>query len=187
MPDYSRCVMYKINCRDPSITDLYIGSTCNFTRRKNEHKSVSSNDKSRNYNLKLYKCIRDNGGWDNFIMTPIAKFPCQDKISKLIEESRLIDKLKPSLNSCIPGRTRKQYYQDTHIKKIIIKKTTEELKILKNNSSNKYYKNNTSKIKKHKQSKILCDCGCMVSRNHISTHRKTSKHINLKNDNVILT
>jgi hypothetical protein len=32
--DYSKCVMYKIVCNDLEITDIYVGHTTNFTRRK---------------------------------------------------------------------------------------------------------------------------------------------------------
>ena len=34
MPDYSKCFIYKLCCRDASIEEIYIGSTCNLTRRK---------------------------------------------------------------------------------------------------------------------------------------------------------
>jgi hypothetical protein len=43
---------------------------------------------------------------------------------------------------------------------------------------------------KHKQyimTKVECECGCMVRRNYMSTHKKTKKHIELlnkKTDNI---
>ena len=31
--DYSKALIYKISCRDPSITDCYVGSTTNLIMR----------------------------------------------------------------------------------------------------------------------------------------------------------
>jgi predicted GIY-YIG superfamily endonuclease len=33
--------MYKIVCKDLSITDVYVGSTTNFTNRKRDHKKAA--------------------------------------------------------------------------------------------------------------------------------------------------
>ena len=38
--DYSNTIIYKLCCNDPSITEIYIGHTTNFTQRKNRHKSL---------------------------------------------------------------------------------------------------------------------------------------------------
>jgi hypothetical protein len=89
---------YKITCNS-GVTDFtYIGSTMNFTRRKNHHKSLWSNPNSRNYNLKIYQTIRDFGGWDNWTMAPIENLECETKIDARIREQFWIDELKPILN-----------------------------------------------------------------------------------------
>ena len=62
MPNYEKCVMYKIICNDTTIKDIYVGSTCNFTRRKCGHKSDCNNANTSRYNLKVYQFIRTNGG-----------------------------------------------------------------------------------------------------------------------------
>ena len=36
--DYSNIIIYKIYCKDPSITDVYVGQTSNFAKRKCAHK-----------------------------------------------------------------------------------------------------------------------------------------------------
>ena len=33
MPDYSKGVIYRIYCKDSSITDCYVGSSCNIQKR----------------------------------------------------------------------------------------------------------------------------------------------------------
>ena len=58
--DYSNTIFYKIYCKDSAIDDLYIGHTTNFVQRKHAHKQGCKNNKSSNYNCKLYKVIRDN-------------------------------------------------------------------------------------------------------------------------------
>ena len=63
-------IFYKIVCDDcPEY--IYIGSTCNFTKRKSSHKSKCNNPNDRHYNTKIYMHIRENGGWDNWRMMVI--------------------------------------------------------------------------------------------------------------------
>ncbi len=62
------CV-YEITCLDTTIKDHYIGHTQNYKDRIRLHKGVNENCKK--YNSKLYKFIRENGGWDNWIICPI--------------------------------------------------------------------------------------------------------------------
>ena len=60
--DYSKCSIYKI---EHVYNDklIYIGSTTNFKQRKSAHKTCCNNEKGRKYNLKLYRMIRENGGF----------------------------------------------------------------------------------------------------------------------------
>jgi len=91
--------IYRIECIDPNIKDIYIGSTTNLRTRKNAHKTSCNNKKSKLYNLEVYKFIRDHGGWDNW------KFDIElltDGMTKkeLVElEQRYIDCLNPTLNN----------------------------------------------------------------------------------------
>ena len=93
MPDYSKCVIYTI--RTPN--GLYVGSTCNFINRKYQHKSDIHNEKSKKYNIKLYKNIRENG--DEWEMKPHSEFPCKNKMEMNIEEERIRCELNADLNS----------------------------------------------------------------------------------------
>ena len=45
--DYSNTIIYKIYCKDTSISDTYIGHTTNFLLRKQQHKYVSNNIKKQ--------------------------------------------------------------------------------------------------------------------------------------------
>jgi hypothetical protein len=102
MPDYSKTIIYKLCCKDTSINDIYIGSTCNFRARKAEHKYRLN----KNNNRKVYQFIRDNGGWDNWDMVMIQQESVENKLQKEKLEREYIDELKPTLNSSIPTRTR---------------------------------------------------------------------------------
>ena len=42
--DYSNTIIYKITCKDPSITDVYVGHTTNFVQRKHCHKQSCNNN-----------------------------------------------------------------------------------------------------------------------------------------------
>ena len=108
--DYSNTIIYKICCKDDSITDVYVGHTTNFIQRKYSHKTSCSN---LNNNLKIYNIIRCNGGWDNWNMVEIAKYNCKDSTEARIKEQEHYNDLKASLNSCPPYVDIKKYFCDT--------------------------------------------------------------------------
>jgi hypothetical protein len=64
----SNIVIYKIICNNSDITNIYIGRTSNFKRRKNVHKSRCNDENNKCYNLKIYRIIREHGGFDNWSM-----------------------------------------------------------------------------------------------------------------------
>jgi len=100
--DYSNTVIYKITCKDPLVTDVYVGHTTNFVQRKHGHKQSCINEKSCNYNCKLYKAIRANGGWDNWVMEIVAFFNCNDHYEARIKEQEYFTSLNATLNSLEP-------------------------------------------------------------------------------------
>ena len=100
--DYSNTIIYKITCKDPSLTDVYVGHTTNFVQRKHAHKELCKNDKSSNHNYKLYKVIRDNGGWQNWIMEIVIFVNCHDHYEARKKEHEYCTLLKATLNSIEP-------------------------------------------------------------------------------------
>jgi hypothetical protein len=109
--DYKNTIMYKIVCDDLEIKDCYVGHTTNFIKRKCQHKKTCESDASNRHNLKVYKTIRDNGGWENWSMIEIEKYPCNDKHEAEKRERYWIETLKSSLNCYIPTRTQSERYQ----------------------------------------------------------------------------
>ncbi len=94
--DYLNTVIYKIICKDESITDLYVGHTTNFSHRKNIHKTSCINNNS---NKKIYKKINEMGGWENWDMLIIERCVCKDSTEARMKEQEWVDKLKANLNS----------------------------------------------------------------------------------------
>lgn len=150
--DYSNTIIYKLCCNDPNITDVYVGSTTNWTNRKNEHKSNCNNENSEKYNLQVYTFIRDNGDWNNWSMIEIEKICCIDKLDAKKNERRHIELLGATLNSNIPSRTPQEYYKEN--KEVITEKKKEYSKQYRKNNiekeqqrHKKYNEENKEKIK----------------------------------------
>jgi len=105
--DYSNTIIYKIYCNNNTITDTYVGHTTNFYVRKYQHKNSCNNSKNM---LKIYKTIRENGGWDNWNMMEIAKYNCNDSTEARIKEQLHYEELQSTLNSCPPYVDKTKYF-----------------------------------------------------------------------------
>ena len=101
--DYSATLIYKITCKDPTVTDLYVGHTTNFVQRRDEHKQSSVNRDG-----KLYNAIRNNGGWANWTMEIIHFFNCKNLIEAKTKEQEYFVSLKATLNSIEPMPSKKE-------------------------------------------------------------------------------
>ena len=99
MLDFSKAVIYKISCNDIDIKNIYIGSSCNFTNRRAKHKKNTNNKVGKLYHLKLYKFIRDNGGWDEFKIEIIENYPCNNSIELIDREKYYIRLYNADLNT----------------------------------------------------------------------------------------
>lgn len=94
--------LYTIKPKNPLDTNLYVGSTVNFARRKSQHRKASTNKRSPTYWSMLYRYIRNCGGFDNFIMEKVLDFPCETKHEGLLKEKEYIRKLNATLNTANP-------------------------------------------------------------------------------------
>ena len=92
------CV-YKILCKDPTITEFYIGSTVNFNQRKITHKNNCNNLNRKQYCYPLYMFINVNEGWNNWEIVVLKEYKFITKKELTVEEQKYIDLLKPHLNS----------------------------------------------------------------------------------------
>ena len=175
--DYSKSIIYKLCCKDPNITDIYIGSTINFKKRKYDHKWNCNNniEKNKKYNLKIYKFIRDNGGFENWTMIMLEQYNCNNKKELQSRERYWIEELKSSLNSEIPTRTKQEYYED-YKDKILEKQ--KQYRLENKDKIKQHYINNKDKKLEYKNQKVNCDiCNSIVNRNNLARHKKTDKCI----------
>jgi hypothetical protein len=124
--DYSKTLIYKLVCNDLSILECYVGHTTDFTRRKSEHKKNCNNEKRKNYNLKVYKTIRENCGWNNWTMIEVEKYPCIDDNEARAKEREWFEILNSNLNTQHPNRSRQEYRADNRDNILIQKKQYRE-------------------------------------------------------------
>ena len=100
--DYSNTIIYKITCKDPSIQDVYVGHTVNFVQRKKSHQLSCMNSNYPNHNCKVYKVMRNNGGWDNWNMDIVAFYKCNDLDEARQKEQEHFVALNATMNSVEP-------------------------------------------------------------------------------------
>ena len=178
--DYSKCLMYKIVCKDLSVKDLYVGHTTNWIQRKQVHKTSCNNDK---IDVKIYVCMRQNGGWNNWEMILIEEFPCHNDLEASARERYLMESLNGNLNSNRPTITREEKkefdrnYRKTHEKKI------------KEGYFKNYYEENKEAIRKQQSEKRLeqrvsCECGKIIWKYHMNIHILSKGHIDKVNLNI---
>jgi hypothetical protein len=147
-------IIYKLYCKNKGITDEYYGHTCAFRERKYKHKGSCNNENNSSYNQEKYKIIRDNGGWNNWIMSPIEQLKNCSLINAKIREQFHIDLNKSKMNQLKAYRTEEEILE----------------------RSKKYYETNKEEINEKKKEKITCICGKTFTKSHKLRHEKSVKH-----------
>ena len=181
MTKYEKGVIYKIQKRgDFESENIYVGSTCNFIKRRYFHKKATcENENGPRYNIKLYKYIRDNGGWDEWEMIAVETYPCKSKRELEIRERYYIETLKANLNIVVPTRTNKEY------KKYYTAKYKDRILEYNKNYAMEYRIKNKDKVDEYKRKRVMCECGCEVSYDGFARHKKTNKHITMMQNKLI--
>ena len=194
--DYSKIIIYKLIHKDDyENRNVYVGSTIDFTKRKSSHKKRCLDEKSKEYNLKVYKVIRENEGWENWRMIEIEKYPCNDKREAEAREQYWLEHFNAELNThkafttkeqkkeyikqyCLENAEEikeksKQYRLDNpqYIKQYHLD-NAEEIK----EKSKQYRLENAEAIKKYKKQKIECECNGKYRIDGKARHFKSLKH-----------
>jgi ribosomal protein S8 len=180
--NYAKTLIYKIVCNDLNITECYVGHTTDFVCRKKSHKERCINEKDINHNLKIYKIIRDNGGWDNYSMIEIEKYPCNDANEACAKEREWFEILNCKLNNNFPQRSKEEYYIANREE---INKKKKEYYIANQDELNKrskeYYIANIDEIKEKSSKKFVCECGKESVYSQKARHMRTKVHIDYLN------
>jgi len=181
MTFYQNAIIYKLkHNEDYEDLNIYIGSTSNFKNRKYQHKTNCNNENRKHYSSKVYEYIRNNGGWDDWVMIPIEQYSCNSKKELEIKERYYIDLLRPTLNKQIPTRTLKEWYENNKEK---IKEQCKEYREANKEKTKQYREANKEKIKEYFKEKVICDhCGCEITKVYLNKHQKSNKCINFKKD-----
>lgn len=155
--DYQKSVIYKIVCRDVNIKSVYVGSTTNLQKRLGSHRSCCKNMNTRKYNLAVYRYIRDQGGFNNWMVVLVEAYPCNNRFEKESRERYWIETLNARLNMVLPTRTRKEYNQ----------KNAGPIAVYQKKYQKEYHQNNAG---------FDCDCGNQLNKLGISRHNRTTHH-----------
>ena len=171
--NYSKACVYQICCKDVEIKDVYVGSTTNLIERRRGHKVACTKESNKGHNLPVYQIIRDHGGWDNWEVIKVedAHVNCREDLLKT--ERSVMVQLGATLNKCVPGRSKGEWYEENKTE-------------IAEQKKNYYEANRTELIEKAKQyreahkseiaEKVKCQCGSMVGKYYMSRHCKTAKH-----------
>jgi hypothetical protein len=163
---------------------FYIGSTRNIASRKKLHKSRCNNTNDISHNSKIYRTIRENGGWESFRMTCIEVMENTTKLEAEIREEQMRMSLKATLNDRMATRGHmtiqeygKRYREENkeHIKEYTKehnKKYKEEHQDQIKERNKRYREENRDKMNE----KCHCECGGKFTFCHKSHHLKTIKH-----------
>jgi hypothetical protein len=150
--NYNNTIFYRIVCKDLNVKDCYVGSTTNFTKRKQQHKENCLNENSKKNNYNVYQFIINNGGWDNWSMIMIEKISCENHQDVLKLERKFLEDFNATLNMVIPSRTSKEYREvNKEMYKEYDKRYCEENKDKKKDYDKLYREENKEKLKENKK------------------------------------
>jgi predicted GIY-YIG superfamily endonuclease len=189
--NYSKTIIYKICCKDPTITDIYIGHTTDLTKRKYQHKTSCCNEKNRKYNLFVYDFIRKNGGWNNWDIVMIEECNLETLQQAKLKERYWLEELKATLNKYIPSRTNKEYREENKdlinekAKKYHLNHREEKKEYNKQRrKENKekileYSRKHYQEIKEKRKETLICDiCKLCLRKDSYNRHLKSQYHQN---------
>ena len=140
------------------LPEYYVGHTTDLKERIRCHRKRCEKLDSIPAHSKLYKYIRINGGFDNFKLEVLYETYCD--IEEAIKLERYYTELLgATLNTQVPGRTLKEYWQV-------------------------YYKKNKDNISEKDKEKFTCICGSTYRKRERTKHWKTTKHIQFIRENI---
>ena len=195
---YENTIIYKIVCKDLTVKDSYVGSTTKFAQRKCQHKKSCCNSSKPAYNQKKYEVIRQNGGWENWEMIEIEKFPCKDGEEARSRERYWFETLQSNLNDRLPQRSHEEKveYNNNYMKDN--KATLKEKRAVymeKIKDDPEYKRKNAERVKayteankeairlRQKTNKTTCECGSIYRSRDRYQHIKSNKHLDFISQN----
>ena len=161
-------VFYKIVC-DELPEYIYIGATVHFIKRKCYHKGSCNNPNAKEHNYKLYKTIRDNGGWDKWDMLVIDEAKQVTLTEARIKEEELRLKYNGNLNSNKAYLTVEDMSSDEKEYKKVYQESNKELIAEKKKVYRELHKKSINE-------KMTCECGSIFIKKTLNRHIDSKKH-----------
>ena len=183
MPDYSKGKVYKLVSNQ---TDkIYIGSTVQpLYKRCFQHKCTYTRYLNGKYHyVTSFEIVK----YDDCEIILIEECPCEN-VEQLRARERHFIELLDCVNKRIPGRNKKEYYEDNKEKVLERrKKYYEDNKEKLLECHKKYYEDNKEKIadqnagyyqanKEKIAEKFTCECGVTIRKDSKSKHERSIKH-----------
>lgn len=162
MVNYQKGKIYKII--SPHTDKCYVGSTTKDLLCNRLARHVYDSKKNLGSSRKIIQL-------GDYEIVLLELYPCNSKDELHARERHYIETLD-CVNIAVPGRTSKEYKED-HKEEYVNYRLS--IKDYLAECAKKYYLNN-----KHlKNKKVKCECGCSISKQNLSTHKKSNKHIKL--------
>jgi hypothetical protein len=126
--------------------------------------------------------MRENGGFTNYSMIEIEKYPCRDENEATARERHWFEILNSGLNTNVPNRSDQEYQRQHYIdnkEEIAIynrqyKADNKEEILIKQRQYNEDHK---EEIATRRKKTFTCQCGEVGTVNHKSRHLKTKFHL----------
>jgi len=158
--DFKAGKIYKIT--NDYNDDVYVGSTCDtLVKRFSSHKSNRNSETKKNRPLSM---LMNEIGIDRFRIELLEDYPCEDKYQLRQREGHYIREIG-TLNMLVAGRNKRENYQENR-----------EETLIKNKER---YDKNREKYLERMNEKVICECGCVISRTNLKRHQLSPKHIDL--------
>ena len=185
--DYSKGQIYTI--RSHQTDAIYIGSTCApLHKRLSGHKSNYKTWKEGKYDyITSFEIMK----YDDAYVELLEDFPCDSKKKLDRREGQLIRSMA-CVNKNVAGRTVAEYREENKEQAAEMGRKWREgnkehvveswrAYSLANKDailarSKAYREANKEKMYQRQGQKVTCECGAIVCRSYISTHRKREKH-----------
>jgi hypothetical protein len=180
--DYSKACIYKICCKDPLITDIYVGSTTDLVRRRYLHKQICINPAVAGHDRPVYQFIRENGGFDNWEVVKIEDYECDCGEDLCKREREVFEELKPTLNKIRPFVAVEERKEHNAVRwKQYRAKNKDHISEYKK----RWRESNRERISEYHKgwreaNKVECElCGCCVGKCNLKRHQKSKKCMTL--------
>ena len=169
--------VYKLVSKDINVTECYVGSTANITKRKYHHKHDCNNVNGKAYDFRVYQYIRENGGFENQDMVVLETVQYNDKYELKARERHHLELLGATLNTRTPGRIDAEWREENkeHVKQREKQYRQDNAEQIKQHKK-QYCEQNKEQIKQQTTQKHDCQCGGKYTNSNKSSHMKSVKH-----------